>query len=530
MAEYNSNAIADLAVNQLGAKPNRALTAALLYQTAVFDELTYGYYVLANMDQINQNQIPFSINRVRKRLGSYGKNRQGYWWDWLHKTFPLVKIIKKGNNIQGAVSMAEPQIPLDIILASKDGKAVVQTLYSVYDLASELHFAPINTYSLENYILATTALNSGNKTIQANLRDATTILMIAKECDNKLPQIVNHSTFGRTYYRGVNLQSVHKTVRHAALGNCYSVDIDASVFNWKYSQVTFNQQLTYTREMIQDKNRVRKYLANLVFGNTSDLSVKTIKSVLTAISFGAKESGKGYYFNKRWNPNNGEPKYISSSIDTIITSPENRQRLFADPWMVAFMAEQKQINDAIYQELVHALKTGLIPEARVKELRSAAGRISPAKFIAWAYQHNEQMTMQNIIQWSRAEVLLQVHDGVYFKTKPDMPSMQTVLQETWPLATLSIEHIDNYHYVNRVLNQQHLDFVHKEELAANNGVDPRTTGIHTERVAVKKYDPHTEPDWDGYMQKQMEEYYLHFPKDRPVDPNMPDFARKALGR
>ena len=523
MAEYNPSAVADLAIDQLSAKPRRALKAAEEYHKAIVDELRYGYYVLSNMDQVNKNQYPFSIKRVRDRLGRYS-SKNLYWWDWLHKTFPLVKIIKKGNNIQGAVSMVEPQIPLEIILASKDAKAVVRAIYSAHDLNSELAFAPINSYSLENYILATTAENSDNKTIQANLRDAKTILMIAQECNGELPQIVNHSAFGRTYYRGINLQSVHKTVRHAALGSCYSVDIDSSVINWKYSVVPFNQQLTYTRELITDKNRVRKHLAKIVFGNTTEYSIKTIKRVITAISFGAKESGKSFYFNKKWTPNNGEPKYISSSVDTIIKSPENRKILFRDPWMKSFMLEQKQINDFIYKDLTAALKEGEIAEHKVSELRSAAGRISPAKFIAWAYQHSEQQVMAEILKWSRSQPLLQVHDGVYFSTKPDMASMQTILQDHWPLATLSIETINNYHYVNRQLNNEHLNFIRQQERAANNGVDPCTTGIHTEKLAVKQYDTHSEPDWES---EQMKEYRQHFPEP---DPNMPEFARRRLGQ
>jgi hypothetical protein len=516
MANYNPSALAALAQKEIGAKPRRALHAAEQYKQAVYDEIIYGYYVLATTDQINNNTIPFSINRVRKRLGRYS-SKNLYWWDWLHRANPLVKIIKKGNSIQGAVSMAQPEIPLEIILKSGDAKQVVKALYSAHDLNSELHFAPINVYSLENYVLSTSReleLNPLNSTYKQNLQHAQTILMIAKECNNQLPQIVNHSAFGRTYYRGINLQNVHKTVRHAALGSCYSVDIDSAVFNWKYAIMSKDTQqaLTYTRELIQDKHRLRKQLAQLVFDNASERSIKTIKQVLTAISFGAKESGKGYYYNKHWTPTNGEPKYITSSIDIIIKSPESRKRLFRDPWMKKFMDEQKTINDCIYKSLVQQLTSGEISEDKIKELRSRANRISPAKFIAWAYQHSEQYIMKQILEWSRAEPLLQVHDGVYFKTKPDMPSMQTVLQDNWPLATLSIEQIDNYHYVNRDCVQDHLDHIRAEEITANNGADPRTTGIHSEKVAMKQYNPHTEPDWESEM---IGEYMQSIPKQHP---------------
>lgn len=511
------SAIADLAVKELGVKPRRALQIAQLYQTAVYKEIVRSYYLMATMEQIRNNTIPFSITTLRRVLGRYGRGADNnYWWDWLHTRFPLVDVRKTGNSIKGVNSMVEPTIPIDIILASGNGKDLVEALYSSVDAECELHFAPINTYSLENYVLATTALYSDDDTIKRNLRDARLILAVARECDSRLPQIVNHSSFGRIYYRGLNLQNVHRTVRHAALGAGYSVDINSSVFNWKYAMTPFNQELTYTRELIQDKTRIRKHLAQRVFGNTRERSIKTIKEVLTAISFGAKETSNSWWRDAQTGA------WTQGSISKIILSPALREQLFKDAWMQNFMAEQKRINDYIGTELAESARAGEIPHKYLEDLRSERGRISKSKLIAWAYQQSEQQVMRKILNWSRAEVTLQVHDGVYFKTKPDMGSMQTVLQEEWPLATLSIEAIDNYHYRNRELDLEHLEHIRQEELKANNGVDPRTTGIHTEQLAVKQYDCHSEPDWES---EQMREYYEHFPEP---DPNMPEFARRRL--
>jgi hypothetical protein len=519
MATYYSNQeIADLAKQTLPVKYTNLESKAQEYQTAVFREIVYGYF-LADMQQVNQGIVPFNITRIRKQLGRYGKGGKGYWWDWLHANFPLVNITSKGNSIKGVSSMAQPQIPLDIILASGNGKELVEAIYNQYSDA-DFDLAPINTYSLENYILATTAENSLNETIQNNLKDARMILAIARECKGKLPQVINYSAFGRTYYKGVNLQNVHKTVRHAALGACYSVDIDSAVFNWKYSVVPFRDELSYTRELIRDKTRVRKHLAQLVFGNTTTRSIKTVKQVLTAISFGARAETKCWF--KRDN------RWTQGSISEIIYSKELRDTLFQDDWMKQFMREQDKINKFISDDLANAVSQGDIPEEYLKDLRSERGRISKGKLIAWAYQQTEQQVMSAILEYSRSEVILQVHDGVYFKTKPDMPSMQTVLQDHWPLATLSIEEIDNYHYRNRELDQEHLDFIKQEEIKANNGVDPNTTGIHTETLAVKKYDCHSEPNWEKYINEQMEEYYAHFPEDKPLDLNMPDFVKQIL--
>ena len=520
---YSSQEIQNLAhLHELPCKYTNLDTKTQDYHRAVFDEIVYGYY-LANMDQINNNTVPFSITRIRKRLGRYGKGGKGYWWDWLHQNFPLVNILSVGNSIKGVNSMAQPKdIPLDILLASGNGRDIVEALYKDFDDDADIHLAPINTYSLENYILATTAENNLNPKIQTNLKQARLILMVAKQCNNQLPQVVNYSAFGRTYYKGLNLQNVHKTVRHAALGACYSVDIDASVFNWKYAMVPFNQDLTYTRELIQDKTRVRKRLAQLVFGNTNDHSINTIKRVLTAISFGARAKTRCWFKNE-------SNKWTQGAISEIVYSKELRELVFNDSWMKNFMNEQERINQYIGDDLARAAKNKDIPEKYLKDLKSERGRISKGKLIAWAYQQSEQQIMTEMLKWSRTEALLQVHDGVYFLTKPDMPSMQTVLQQQWPLATLSLETINNYHYRNRELDQQHLEHIRQEETLANGGTDPRTSGIHTEALAVKKYDPHAEPNWEQINSSNlMEEYYQHFPEDRPQDPNMPSFAKKRL--
>lgn len=516
---YPIEHIADHARQTLPCTHTNVELKAAQYQDAVFTELYYGYF-LASMDQINSNQLPFNITRLRKSLGRYGKP-QRYWWDWMHKNYPLVKIIKKGTSIKKESSMVEVDIPLDIIFASGKGKDFVKAVYNKFDKDSQTHPVTINLRNLNNYILATAAENNPNKKIQNNLKTARMIYMIAQELDGVLPQVVSKSNFGRTYYSGPNLQNCHKTVREAALGPCYSVDINNSVFNWKYSVVPFAQELTYTREYITDKNRIRKHLAQVVFGNNTEYSIKVIKRVLTAVSFGAKSETKCWFKNT-------EGAWTQGAISEIIYSKDLRNLLFSDPWMVQFMREQQQINDFIGNDLTKCATEGLIKEEYLEHLRSERGRISKGKLIAWAYQQSEQQVMESLIKWSNAEVLLQVHDGVYFKTKPDMPSMQTMLQEIWPLATLDIKEVEKYSYTNVEEIELHRQHIKQEEIQANGGADPVTTGIHTEQVAAKVYDPHAEPNWDAYQESCIEEYYQHFPKERPLDPNMPDFARRRL--
>lgn len=516
MAQYYSSAEISSAAaqQQLSCKYTNLEQKTAQYHQVVSNEIVYGYY-LADMSQIQNQTVPFSLDRVRQQLGRYGQRPQCYWWDWLHQNFPLVHIVSVGNSIKGVTSVAQPKhTPLDIILANANGKDLVAAVYSQYDLDSEIHTTPVNLHSLNSYIRATQAQGSHNETVQRNLKTARMILSIAEQCNGQLPQVVSSSSFGRTYYRGVNLQNVHKTVRHAALGQCYSVDIDSSVFNWKYAMVPFQQELTYTRELVLDKNRVRRQLALALFANDSEYSIKTVKEILTAVSFGARAETACWFKNQH-------NQWTQGAISEIVRSKQLRTAFFNTEWMRCFMAEQQRMNQHIGSDLALAVKQGHVPSMYLEDLKSQRGRISKGKLISWAYQHSEQQIMHEILKWARAQPMLQIHDGVYFKTKPDMLSMQTVLRDHWPLATLSIEHVNNYHFENRVVNQQHRDSIAQEEIKANS---VKRGGSATPRVAHEQLNPHQEPDWQQQMQQQHDQLAAEYTQDA----GMPEFARQLL--
>jgi hypothetical protein len=368
-------------------------------------------------------------------------------------------VIKKGNNLQGTNSIVKSTLDLDILLASHDNDYVISEVYRDFASADQVHYTPIDQRNLKNYIAATAAGNHDNERILENLKMARLMQMIAEATQGVLPQIVNPSKFGRTYYRGVNLQSVHKEVRHAALGPCYAVDVNASVFNWKYSCVPFQPELIRTRELIQDKDRVRKQLAKLLFDNTEERTIKTVKKLLTAIGFGARgNTGIG-----RWQDASGT--WQENAVNRIIHSEAVRKRFFSDPWVKQFIAEQKRIDDHIFAEMREGIKEAEL-DAQELGITTDSGKLSRNKTIAFGYQQSEAQVMRNILEYSSAELLLQVHDAFYFKTKPDLPSMGWILQKDWPLATLSLEKIQPWAYVDLEDLQQHREHIAAEEAAA----------------------------------------------------------------
>lgn len=510
---YNPEEVAALATaHGVGGQCTDVEAKARQYQDLVLTELRKNLVMLANKEQIDSEQIPFALDKIRRKLGRYGKP-QKYWWNWLHENFPIVTVIKKGNSHQKVITMVKVNIPLDILLAGNDAEELIKTVYSDFDPECEVDVTPINLRSLKNYISSTQALNSVNETIQDNLKKARLIYMIADHLDGKLPQVKNKSIFGRTYYQGPNLQNCHKAVREAALGSCFSIDIKTSVFNWKYAMVPFSNELSYTRELIQDRNRVRKHLARTVFGNDTEYSVKTIKRVLTAISFGAKGDTSCWFRN----PNGSNPAFIQGSVSTIITSKERRTALFQDPWMREFMKEQDRINSYIYSELVKMITEGLVPEDHLKELKSQSGRISKTKLIAWAYQHNEQIVMNAMLEQCGTEVLLQVHDGVYVKHKPDLASIRYILQTHWPIADVEFSEVSNYSYHNVELLELHRKEIREEEEFANNIYKNRNDAPMPETRCIKHHqrlvNTHDEPDWIARQEQRLQEHFSNHPPE-----------------
>ncbi len=475
------------------------------YHNAVAKEIAYGFYMQANMAQIKQNHVPFNISRVRRALGRYGPRKQ-YWWDWLHTNFPLITVIKKGNSLQQMNSIVKSSIDLDILLASQDNRYVIDELYRDFGNNNKVHYAPIDQRNLANYIASTVASKHTNKTILENLKLARLIQMIAEATEGVLPQIVSVSNFGRTYYRGPNLQSVHKEVRHAALGPCYAVDVNSSVFNWKYSCVPLLQEgLIRTRELIQDKVRVRRQLATLLFGNTEEHTIKTVKQVLTAIGFGARgNSGSG-----SWQDSSGV--WQDSAIKKIIRSDKLRERFFEDTWVKAFLAEQKLMDDHIFAEMREGIKEAGLDPVELG-ITTDSGRISRSKTIAFGYQQSEADVMKKILEHNKAEVLLQVHDAYYFKTKPDVANMGWLLQKEWPLATLSIEQIAPWSYKNLEYLAEHRAHIAAEEAAAGSA-HVAATSID---VPLKQNNPHVEQDHNSWLQDQEQRLALHVQDAEPT--------------
>ena len=327
-----------------------------------------------------------SAFKIRRNAGRYqlvkGSKAQTYISKWLDKNCALYIECEKGSNLSGnlteiklnydlgiAAEVVYATISDDVVISDAEREDMLMMLYGAgfdallnyTDDDTIADVTEINTRSLKAYIDKTQYTYNNNKhnysdKLTTRIKQAKRIYAIAKLLDGKLVQIISESDFGRKYYKGPNLQSVHKDVRHAALGDCIEFDIANSVYAWRYNLVKdIDPSTCYaaTLDYLEFKKCYRKDLAEVVFGDVKEMSkeakIKIIKQAFTAISFGAR----GTVETVGWHIN-GKAKTLA--INEIITSPAKRELFLKHTFVNAFIKEQELISKIIFDAEKDELK------------------------------------------------------------------------------------------------------------------------------------------------------------------------------
>lgn len=430
------------------------------YLKACQDALTKGI-LLATELQIQDEMIPVSWDQLRKSCGTYGpKKQQAKWFDWLHTHHPILIKVKSGYNFgkQGTLTMVKTTREIDRILAEQNPQDTFNAFYPD-GIPAEVDTVRIDLKSLNAYMQANRSVvaqrEDHKKKIDHNFKDASIIFDIASYCGGKLPQVIKMSEFGRKYYTGPNLQSVSKIVRLAALGDCHSYDIEASVFTWKFDlakdlmpEVKLPATLTY----LDYKDHHRKRLAELVFGNKSDYSVATIKQAITAIGFGARAT------NAVWMLDGGQWK--TTALREIIKSQEYLEKFLTDKELIAeFILEQEAINHLIFDTVKHD------PMIKNKDiLKTAGGKLSRNKTISYLYQQTESTIIKRLLKIAEpAEVMLLCHDGFYTKRKANKAELSSALKEFLPNGQLDHEEHTAYKFIDDSDQVRHRQLIQEQE-------------------------------------------------------------------
>jgi hypothetical protein len=308
----------------------------------------------------------------------------------------------------GDIDFDDPNLPLDVISINMENLA--------------------NYIGCTEYELTKQGGENYRAKLQRNLWQAMMVQKIGLHTEQEygkpfLPMVVSPSEYGRIYYKGLNIQNVSKEVRGAIIGSHFQYDINASVFAfklWTYGLINggdnnlVNTKLgSYTRQYLNEKNAIRKRLAKHCYegvGIQDEHAVKNIKLALTAIGFGARTTGAS------WPTKDG---FKGTALSEIIGSKDARERFLSEPWVKMFLAEQKDIEEAILAA-VKADDRYPAMAAIVRKDNGVNGKASNAGLMSLTYQHWERERMDEAVQVLRGfgiTPIARIHDAFIVRDK-----------------------------------------------------------------------------------------------------------------
>jgi hypothetical protein len=482
---------------------------------------------MADTEAVKLNLIPVSFYQLTIKTGRYGsKGKQRYWFEWFQKNFPLMEPVIAGSNFgrnkRGQLTMIKTTKTIERLLAYHSDHELFNLHYRQYQPDS-LDLVTVDLDSLAAYIVHNQdtqqyAVGGENhlSTLRYNEKSAMLILRLANYNKGQLPQIKSQSAFGRLYYRGPNLQSAGKIVRHAALGDCYQYDIEASVFTWKLDTVklivkTLNTEikLPATIDYLDFKQHHRQRLAQLLFNNNSDYTVNTIKQVLTAVGFGARTTNAiGWYDQGVW---------TTTAIRQIIKSDHLIKQLFADTWFSEFVAEQDVMSRIIFEQVKDYAEI-----KNLEHLQNTTGNLSRNKTISYLYQKTEALIIDRLNQRLLAQgnqILLLCHDGFYTKHRADVVDLRYELQQIMPTGRLDeIKHTAfKYNPDSVIYEREHKQRIQQQEQQVAELFGRAVQEAHTLKIPKNQRNDEFDSGYDdGSRAYEPPEHYAY-------DPDQQDF-------
>ena len=405
----------------------------------------------------------------------------------------LTSLVTVQNNLQvsaASLSAATTDEEIDAYLSGDDVSniALFDHLYPEYNLEWRedklrqlFDWVPVDVGSVKAYVYwleTESKLIKGPKKDLA-LRQALTILGVASVTKGYYLQRKKPSPFGRTYYEGTSVQNVNKELRRAMLGNCWEYDIRSSVVAWKMGYARgylassgLDQDLKKlfpaTILYLEDKADFMATVLHYVFLESSpvqkNLRPKLLKKAFTAISFGARQTAKGWL--------DAAGNWTNPALVEILQNADDRMRFLSDDIVKSFIKEQNILDNYLY-DLLKKFHPELLLE---KYLQTDSGRPSKAKVMAYLYQHGETHVMDIVRQVALANghvPIANVHDAIFFKRRLGVEVKSEIewqmRQQTgnpyWHLTPKQLER-----YKPRSLNAEREGKEHKARIAAEEEV------------------------------------------------------------
>lgn len=452
-----------------------------------------------------------TLKRNSMRMGG----AKTYIHDWLKNNYPLFDVIEEGNNLTHKLSVIRltnlatyqdpivkypkfteyleytklPTYDLDDMLDHDKHVEIFNSLYPELkdniDFSNPLFdFSPIDTVSLRGFIeWLVTATKIEPKKKQDMYRQARIINSVAKVTNGYLPQYKNSSLFGRTYYRGLSMQSTYKALRYAALGEAYQYDIRSSAITWKmkFAKDIPDRNWSSTILFLEDKKGFVLDVYNEVFRGYKMFNTNTnqsfeiskedatrkIKDVLNAITFGAKITVGGVWYNEKGHK-------VTTAINDIIPDKELRKKFLDFYHIKRFIEDQKILDDFIFNKYKDTPRI-----LAVKDLFEKNGKINRSKFNAYLYQQSETNIMTAVhmlVEKLDKRITAKIHDAVILDSKlsfNEKQEIESIIRERFqiPLWTLTLDIHNPYTYISSESKETILEhtrrIVQEERLARN---------------------------------------------------------------
>jgi hypothetical protein len=396
-------------------------------------------------------QFLVSIERLMLESGQFViSGKKQYLHTWLgDNQLNLIKVVTKGlvGQEHSTISLTELVSVEDNLDLKKLGKQeinqidqwlndkslsdedliekVFPEIYSFEDVKEAYDPLEVDIVSLKRYItwLIKKAKHFNEVEKQRMLRQAYLILRVAEITGGLFPQEKNPSFFGRNYYHGLSVQSVHTSLREAMLGDCYEYDLRSASVSWKLSFANdllrskkinnrLEDEFGATLFSLEDKTAFIDYVINHTFLSSTisdEIKIDTIKTALTALGFGARMAKQG------WIDQSG--KSMNPALVKIIKNKDERERFIHCDLIVSFMEEQKRLDEYIYNHFTKLICPALLKEP---QLQTTSGKASKNKIMAWLFQHAETHVMDMVakeISKTKNKVIARVHDAIFVRHK-----------------------------------------------------------------------------------------------------------------
>ena len=514
--------------------------------------------LIKRMPFIKSNYTHVSLKRIHDLSGEFQYKNIRYY---IYKEFVEIRPFfiapddKKGNGrkkgnpfeLNSEIYMFNQKL-IDLLIDTADVEQLVALYYGEIsdETINTLELIPIDIQSLDGFIentireLQLSTQNSKHEiTLNRNLRQAKYVKLISEYFSqvydrHVLPQIPNPSSYGRVYYKGINIQNVSKEVRTACLGNHCVYDLNAAVYSIKLMMVRKilidngiddYGHFTYTKEYLDWKSPIRKKLA-LHITKYPDPE-KLVKEAITAIGFGARIGGGSWQIDGEWH---------TTSIEDIIMNPVDRHNFMNDPWVKSFVREQQAITTIITDEFIKD-KTFLQSISNVPNMYKN-GKPRKSQIMSYVFQHAEKQIMDQIT--SNIPVVARIHDSFITLNKlsnEQITDIKYQLNLLEPLMTLDCQEFHAWISKDNIDDESDIDEAFSR-LTGVNHVKPivkiarklkqtQTEGFYdsTCDYGQQEYDPEVDDMLAdmSYIERQ-EHYRIVGYKHN----DLPDFSRKHI--